>query len=162
MNDDEVERRRLLRSGIHHPLKLRPPVVRRRCARFDKLGGDGDALCLAIGLKLAALVRNRKIVFGLPAGRNTQIERGTPRRRQGGGRFGIHAGPPFTILVFRAQQLVEKRTEMDLENVQLSLGDGHMVRPVVGDFEARLVLEPFSSAGPRLGRRRPDRADVVV
>ncbi|HEU0223151.1 MAG TPA: hypothetical protein VFR34_13190 [Paracoccaceae bacterium] len=110
------------------------------------LGDDGDALRLAIGLKLAALVRNRKIVFGLPAGRNTQVERGTPRRRQGGGRFGVHAGPPFTNSVFRAQQLVEERTEMDFEKVQLCLSDRHVIGPVIRDFEARLVLAPVPSA----------------
>lgn len=110
------------------------------------LGDDGDALRLAIGLKLAALVRNRKIVFGLPAGRNTQVERGTPRRRQGGGRFGVHAGPPFTNSVFRAQQLVENRTEMNLEKVQLSVSDRYVIGPVIRDFAARQVLAPFLSA----------------
>jgi hypothetical protein len=51
---------------------------------------------------------------------------------------------------------------MDLEKVQLSPSDRHVIGPVIRDFSARLVIATFARAWPRLGRRRPDRTDVVV
>ncbi len=89
MGDDCIKRRRLLRRGIHHALKLGPAIIGRRCAERHKLGDDFDPLCLAIGPKLATLVVNGQVVFGLASGRNPEIEGDTPWRCQGGVRFGL-------------------------------------------------------------------------
>lgn len=49
VNDNAVERHRLLRCGVHHPLKLGATVIRRGSSGFDELGYHSDPLPLTIG-----------------------------------------------------------------------------------------------------------------
>jgi hypothetical protein len=67
VDDNAVERRGLLRCGVHHPLKLGTTVVRSGCSRFDELGDHGNPLPVAIGVKLPPLIGNRQIMLGLAA-----------------------------------------------------------------------------------------------
>jgi integrase len=78
-----------------------------------------------------------QIIGDLPAGQSKHAGRArhapaTPRR----GSLWRSCGTSLHEFSFRAQQLVEERTEMDLEKVQLGLSDRHMMGPVIGDIEA--------------------------
>nr|WP_306770216.1 hypothetical protein [Mycobacterium sp. KBS0706] len=59
VDDDDVQRRRFVGRGVDEPLEFRAPVVRCRETRFDILRHDAPALASAIGLGLAALIRDR-------------------------------------------------------------------------------------------------------
>src|SRR5262249_49468572 len=60
-----------------------PPIVGRGRAGFDIVGDDLPAARRAITFRLAALVRDGKIVVGLPADRDSQVEGSTNRHRHG-------------------------------------------------------------------------------
>ena len=66
VDDDDIEGSGLRRAGLHHPLELRTPIVRRRRARLDIGFDQFIAPSLAIGLALTPLVGDRDVMLGLP------------------------------------------------------------------------------------------------
>ena len=68
VDQDHVERRRLGGCRVDHALEFRPPIIGRGQAGLDIVGDDLPAPRHAIGLRLAALVRDGKIALCLPAG----------------------------------------------------------------------------------------------
>jgi hypothetical protein len=80
VNNDKSECMLTIAGAFNHLLENWPAVVNGRCSRFDELGHDFVALALAPGLQLAALIRDRKIVFRLPSCRDAHVER-RPRGR---------------------------------------------------------------------------------
>jgi hypothetical protein len=83
VDQDHVERRRLGGRRIDHALEFRSPVI---CGGRTWLDIVGDNLPTArgtIGLRLAALVRDGKIVLCLPAGRDSQVDGSTNQHRHG-------------------------------------------------------------------------------
>jgi hypothetical protein len=68
VNQDHIERRRLGRRRINHPLEFRPSIIGGGKAGLDIVSGDLPAARCAIGLGLAALIRDGEIVVGLPSG----------------------------------------------------------------------------------------------
>jgi hypothetical protein len=83
VHHDHVERRRLGGGGVDHALELGPPVVGGRHAGLDIVGDDLPAARRAVPLRLAPLVRDGKIVLGLPASRYPKVEGSTNRSRHG-------------------------------------------------------------------------------
>jgi hypothetical protein len=81
MNDHHVEAGRLLGPGLHHALELRPPIIGRRGARLD-IGLHQLVVARGpIRLALLALVGDGHVMFGLPRGRDAQVEGGAERDR---------------------------------------------------------------------------------
>jgi hypothetical protein len=74
VKDNDIKR--FLGAGRvgNEPLKLRPFVIRGRSARLNVFRRDCPAFALAIGFGLAALVRDGKVLLGLPCGRDTEIK----------------------------------------------------------------------------------------
>jgi hypothetical protein len=58
VHQDHIERRRLGRRRVDHALELWPPIVGRRGAGLHIFGDDLPAARRAIGLRLAALIRD--------------------------------------------------------------------------------------------------------
>nr|WP_034828156.1 hypothetical protein [Hyphomonas pacifica] len=92
VNHDNIEGRGLRRSRLNHSLELGAAVVGGRRAGlhegFDKLIAPRFAPCFA----LPALVGDRHVMFGLPAGGDAQVE-GSP---QGDiGIVDVHLRVPF-------------------------------------------------------------------
>ena len=80
---DRIERRRLRGGRVDHALELGPPVVGGRDAGLHIVGDNLPAVRRAVALRLAELVRDGKIVVGLPAGRDPQVEGSTNRAVMG-------------------------------------------------------------------------------
>ncbi|KRB43167.1 hypothetical protein ASE02_20395 [Phenylobacterium sp. Root700] len=68
MDDDHVEGRRPEHGRFDHRLERRPAIIGGGVAGFDELFGDVPVLPGAVSLKLAALVGNGEVTFGLTAG----------------------------------------------------------------------------------------------
>ena len=68
VDQDHIERRRLVDCRVDHALEFGPPVIGRGQTGLDIVGDDLPTSGRAIGLGLAALVRDGKIAVGLPAG----------------------------------------------------------------------------------------------
>ncbi len=81
MDENDVERRRLHHRRVDNRLERGPTIVGRGVARLHELGCDFPAARQAIAFDLAALVGNRQVAVGLPAGRDPQVERGAGGRR---------------------------------------------------------------------------------
>jgi hypothetical protein len=119
VNQDHVERRWLDCRRVDHALELRPPIVGRGCSRLDVVGDDLPAARCAMGLCLAALIRDREIAIGLPSRRDPQVE----RRPNGCS----HGDVPSVL----SKQLVEQITEPSFEDVDLRFSHRYVLRPVV-------------------------------
>jgi hypothetical protein len=76
----------------------------------------------SLASRLAALIRNGEIAVRLPAGRDPQVEGGANR-------CGHDVLPPSIAC---REQLVEQIAEPSLEHVNLGLGHGHVLPPVIG------------------------------
>src|SRR5690606_7752141 len=94
MDYDNVKGRRLGRARFDHTLELRPAVVGRRGTGLNKGLDKLKAARFAPGFALPPLVGNGNLVFGLPRGRDTQIESGP---HGNGWRFSIHLRAPFVL-----------------------------------------------------------------
>jgi hypothetical protein len=77
MDQDHVERWRLAGRRVDHPLEFRPPIIGRGQAGLDIVGDDLPSARRAIGLGLAALVRDGEIVVSLSAGRDSKVQGST-------------------------------------------------------------------------------------
>ncbi len=79
MDDHHVERRRLARPGLDHPLELGSAIIGGGCAGFDESIDQLQTTRQAIGFALPALIGNGDVMLGLPRSRNAQIEGGARR-----------------------------------------------------------------------------------
>ena len=90
-------------------------------------------------LRLAALVRDREIVVGLPAGRDPQVEGGANRRGHG----------RSSHVMWRVENNSSNRSPNQASNTSISASViGTTLGPIVGDGPSRRIL-----------RRRPARRD---
>jgi hypothetical protein len=93
------------------------------------------------------LVGNGDIVLGLPRCRDAQVKGGAQRHGHG-----VYLPVRSSV---RPEQLVEQVGEPSLEHLHLSLGDGHALRPVVGDGLGREVaLRRPAAERPRMAQQR--------
>lgn len=92
VNEDRAECRRPDQCRIDHLLKGRAPIVRRAAARLDIVLHDRPAASGAIALDLTALVGDRQVALGLPAGRDAKIGNNTGYRWRRERKFGTHGG----------------------------------------------------------------------
>ena len=86
VHDDDVERVLAVAGALDHALELRALVVGGRSTGLNIFGCDAPAALGDPGFGLRLLVRDREVVLGLPAGRDSQINRGAQSR---GGRHGF-------------------------------------------------------------------------
>src|SRR5258708_26551730 len=72
--DDYVEGALAVAGALDHLLEHAPLVVGRRRSRLDEFSDNLPLLRLAPGGKLSPLVRHRKVVLNLPAGRDAHVK----------------------------------------------------------------------------------------
>ena len=143
VDDDHIERRRLGRGRVDHALELGPPVVGGRDAGLDVVGHDLPAARRAVapwpgGAGPGWRGRCR------PAGRSRPAGRG---RREPAWSW---RSPPRSVA--GREQLVEQVAEPSLEHLDLGLGDGHVLGPVVGHGPGGRIIgagRPRRRAGGR-------------
>jgi hypothetical protein len=76
VDEDQLERLLPIAGTFDHLLEHGSAVVTARSAALDELRGHHIAVSTAPGFQLSALVRNRKVVFSLAAGRDPHVECG--------------------------------------------------------------------------------------
>jgi hypothetical protein len=91
-------------------------------------------------------------MLGLARRRDAQIEGGAQRHG--------HGSSLLMMSLFRPEQFVEDIAEPPLEQIDLGLADGDMLRPVVGDDPVRQLVLRLRAAPIRPHRRR--REAVVI
>jgi hypothetical protein len=71
--------------------------------------------------------------------------------------------PPFLELLCLAQQFVQQRPELNLEDIEFDVSDRDSVRPVIGDIEVATIFgNPSCAAQTRCIRYTTTTAGVVI
>ena len=89
MDENDIERRAAGGRHVEQALQFRAAVVRAAHAGLDEFYGDIPAARGAIGERLPPLIGDRQVRFGLPPGRDAEVQRGARGRF---GRFGVEGG----------------------------------------------------------------------
>jgi hypothetical protein len=84
VNDNTIKRLPAIAGAFDHLMEDRSAIISGGYARFDKLGDQRVTVGVTPRPELPALIGNRKVVLGLPTGRDAHIESGPGG---GGGRF---------------------------------------------------------------------------
>src|SRR5687767_3032025 len=81
VHSDHIENVISVTSALDHFLELGSSIIGRGCARFDIFGRDKPTTLRDPRVRLGSLVRDRQVMFGLPASGDTQVNSNTLRGR---------------------------------------------------------------------------------